>query len=386
MYNIKLMNKISEKGLKNFDDKYNYGEDIENPDALLVRSAKLHDYDFDKNTKAVVRAGAGVNNIPLDKCIEKGIVVFNTPGANANAVKELVISGLIMASRNLVQANRWVMDLPKDENIYTEVEKGKKKFAGNELIGKKIGVIGLGAIGINVANAALGLGMEVYGYDPFISIKNAWALNQQIERVTELEKLYEECDYISIHVPSNDSTKGFLNAESFSKMKDGVVVLNFARVNLVNADDLLKYLDEKVRVYVSDFVDLKLIDHPHTVFLPHLGASTSESETNCAKMAVRQVKSYLEDGNIENAISLPRVKQDRTAKYRLCIINKNIPNVLAFVSNILAKRDINIENMLNKGKGDYAYTIVDFNNKMTDEILEEIYSVPGIIKVRLLGE
>lgn len=383
MYNIKLLNKISKIGLDEFDENYNYGEDVTNEDAILVRSASLHDYDLNDNLKAIARAGAGVNNIPIEKCSEKGIVVFNTPGANANAVKELVLCALFLSSRKIVESIRWVDTLKDDQDIAKTAEKGKSNFVGPEIEGKTLGVIGLGAIGVNVANAAIKLGMKVKGYDPYIGVNAAWALSKHAKQAISLEDIYQDCDYITIHIPSNAETKGFLNQEAFAKMKDGVKILNFARGDLINNEDLLANVASgKVGKYISDFAAPELMGQENVIILPHLGASTPESEDNCAKMAVEEIREYLENGNIINSVNFPGVNQARASKTRLCIINKNVPNILANISKLFADHNLNIENMVNRSRGEYAYTLIDTNDEVRQDIIERIESAKGIINVR----
>jgi D-3-phosphoglycerate dehydrogenase len=383
MYKIKLLDKISNVGLDKFDKNYTYDKDLENEDAVIVRSANLHEYKINDNLKAIARAGAGVNNIPLDKCAAAGVVVFNTPGANANAVKELVLCGLLISSRKIVEAVDWAKDLDPEDDPAKKCEKGKKQFVGPEIAGKKLGVIGLGAIGIKVANAATDLEMDVYGYDPYISVKNAWSLNKQINPVTTVEEIYKNCDYISIHIPAIEKTKGFLNKEAFDQMKDGVKVINFARGSLVNNIDMAQALDSgKVGKYVSDFVAGELMGKENIIFIPHLGASTYESEENCASMAVDQLTDFLENGNIVNSVNFPRCVQARESKERICIINENIPNILASISTMFAKLGLNIENMVNRAKGDYAYTLIDTNDTVDESMLKKIAEIEGIIKVR----
>ena len=387
MYNIKLLNKISKVGLDDFDENYTYSEDMTNEDAILVRSASLHDYDFGKNLKAIARAGAGVNNIPIDKCSENGIVVFNTPGANANAVKELVLCALFLSSRKIVESIRWVDTLKDDENVAKTAEKGKSQFVGPEIEGKKLGIIGLGAIGVNVANAAVKLGMDVYGYDPFIGVNAAWALSKHVHQAKNVEDIYKECDYITIHVPSNKDTKGMINKDAFALMKNGVRILNFARGDLVNNKDLLvNVASGKISKYISDFAAPELIGRENIIILPHLGASTPESEDNCAKMAVNEIKEYLENGNIINSVNFPGVNQARVSKVRLCIINKNVPNILASISKLFADYNLNIENMVNRSRGEYAYTLIDTNDDVCKDIIEKIEASKGIISVRSIIE
>ena len=381
MYNIKLLNKISKIDV--FDENYSYNEEMVNEDAILVRSASLHEYDFGENLKAIARAGAGVNNIPINKCSEKGIVVFNTPGANANAVKELVLCALFLSSRKIIESIRWVDTLKDDQNVAKTAEKGKSNFVGPEIEGKTLGVIGLGAIGVNVANAAIKLGMKVKGYDPYIGVNAAWALSKHAKHAISLDEIYQECDYITIHIPSNSETKGFLNQDAFAQMKDGVKILNFARGDLVNNEDLLvNVANGKVGKYISDFAAPELIGQENIIILPHLGASTPESEDNCAKMAVKEVREYLENGNIINSVNFPDVNQARISKTRLCIINKNVPNILANISKLFADHNLNIENMVNRSRGEYAYTIIDTNDEVRQDIIERIESAKGIVSVR----
>ena len=378
--NIKLLNKIDDVGLKIFSNAYNVGEDITNEDGILVRSANLLETEFGENLKAIARAGAGVNNIPIDECAKKGIVVFNTPGANANAVKELTLCGLLLTSRKIIQGYEWAKTVK--DNYAKSIEKGKSAFAGHELYKKKLGVIGLGAIGANVANAALDFGMEVYGYDPYISIQGAWNLNHLVKHVTKLEDLYREVDYLTIHIPSLESTKGFLNKDAFKQMKDGVKVLNFARGDLINENDMIDAVKEgKVGSYITDFGSEKLCELENVICLPHLGASTAESEENCAIMAVHEMIDYLENGNITNSVNMPNIAEGWNTKVRVCIIHKNVPNMLAQFATEIGKDHINIENMYNKAKGDYAYTIIDTNDPVEEEIFKNISEV---IKVRIL--
>lgn len=347
MYKVKLMNKISSVGLDYFNEDYEYGETLENEDAILLRSASLHEYEFTKNVKAIARAGAGVNNIPVEKCSEKGIVVFNTPGANANAVKELVLCALFLSSRKIVESIEWVNALKDDENVGKTAEKGKSNFVGPEIEGKKLGVIGLGAIGVLVANAANKLGMEVYGYDPFMSVNSAWALSKHVRQAKDMDEIFKTCDYITVHVPSTKDTKGMLNKEKFALMKDGARLLNFARGDLVVNEDLLEAVESgKLSKYITDFASQELIGKDNIIVLPHLGASTPESEDNCAKMAVQELKDFLENGNIKNSVNFPAVNQPRESKVRLCITNKNMPNILARISKLFADHNLNIENMV----------------------------------------
>ena len=385
MYKVKLMNKISPVGLNNFTEEYEYSEDLVDEDAILLRSASLHDYDFPKNIKAIARAGAGVNNIPVEKCTEKGIVVFNTPGANANAVKELVICGLLLSSRKVVESIQWINTLGDDENIAKTAEKGKSNFVGPEIEGKTLGVIGLGAIGVQVANAAVKLDMKVFGYDPFMSVNSAWALSKHVKQAANMEEIFKTCDYITIHVPSTKDTKGMINKDMLDLMKDGTRLLNFARGDLVVTQDVVDAVESgKLGKYVTDFAAQELIGKDNIIVFPHLGASTPESEDNCARMAVDEVKDFLENGNIVNSVNFPRCVQPRESKVRLCITNKNMPNILARISKLFADHNLNIENMVNRAKGDYAYTLIDTNSDVRQDIIDRIEAAEGIINVRVI--
>ena len=382
MYNIKLLNKISPVGVGQFDDQYLVGEDVEKEDGVLVRSASMHEYELNDNLKAIARAGAGVNNIQLEKCSNEGIVVFNTPGANANAVKELVLCGLFLSSRKVVEWIDWVKTLKGNEDAAKLVEKGKSQFVGPEIEGRKLGIIGLGAIGVHVANAAIKLGMEVYGFDPYISVNAAWGMSKWVKNAQNVETIFSECDYITLHAPSTKETKGIINQESIAMMKDGVRILNFARGDLVNAQDVLTAIDSgKVAKYITDFATPDIIDHENVIVMPHLGASTPESEDNCARMAVKEIKDYLESGNIVNSVNFPTINEPRTTKYRICLIHKNVPNMLAQFATLLANQEINIENMVNKAKDDYAYTIIDTNDVVGTK---EFESLENVIKVRVV--
>lgn len=380
---IRLANRIDENGLNLFDDSYEYCEDMTQEDAILVRSASLHDADFPDSLLAIARAGAGVNNIPIDQCTEKGIAVFNTPGANANAVKELTLCSLFLASRDVKGGILWTDSISKEDDYSKAVEKGKNAFIGPEITGKKLGVIGLGAIGVLVANDAVKLGMDVYGYDPYISVNSAWALSKWVKHVTNLNELLSECDYITLHMPANDQTKGIINKNSISLMKDGVRIINLARGELVSEADLISALNEgKISRYVTDFGSYELLHTKNTVCYPHLGASTPESEENCALMAVKELKDYLENGNITNSVNLPSVSEARTTSHRICIIHKNVPNMLARLTSIIGGSGINIENLVNKARGDVAYTMIDTNSDVDKKALNE---VENIIRVRVLG-
>lgn len=367
-------------------DDYEMASEFSAPDAILVRSAKMHDMDFSSSLKAIGRAGAGVNNIPLDKCTEKGIVVFNTPGANANAVKELVIASMLLSSRNLVEGINWGKTLVgKGSEVPKLVEKGKSNFVGPELQGKTLGVIGLGAIGMLVANAAEALGMRVIGFDPYISIDSAWALSKNVEKAISLDSLLSEADFLSLHIPLLDTTKGFINKSKFEVMKDGVRILNFARGGLVNVKDLFASFDSgKVAAFVTDFPDEELLKNDKVVGIPHLGASTPESESNCAVMAVDQVKDFLENGNIKNSVNFPNIGMARNGGYRLIIANKNIPKMVGNITAVLADEDINIADMMNKHRNEIAYNIIDIDGEISDEQVQKIRDIEGVIMVRLL--
>lgn len=386
MYKIKTYNKISKSGLEVFDDKYTIGDEVENADGAIVRSASLHDTQFPKSLLAIARAGAGTNNIPIDDCTSKGIVVFNTPGANANAVKELVIAGMLIGSRRVISAIEWAKTLKGEgENVSKLVEKGKSAFTGPELKGKKLGVIGLGAIGVLVANAANHLGMKVYGYDPYLSVNSAWNLTHNAVHIYDIKDIFEKCDYITLHVPLTDSTKNLINADAIAKMKDGVRIMNFARGGLVNSADVIAALQSgKIASYVTDFPSDDLLGVDGVVAIPHLGASTPESEDNCAQMAASELIDYIENGNITNSVNLPEITLPRSGKYRICVIHKNIPNMITSITGIVATNNINIENMLNKSRGDYAYTMVDVSDVDADHIIEKLEEIDEVIKARVI--
>ncbi len=386
MYNVLTLNKISETGIKNFTSDYKCSDDIKNPDAILVRSASMHETEFAPETLAVARAGAGVNNIPIEECAKNGIVVFNTPGANANAVKELVLCGLLLSSRKIVPAIEWVKaTLKDDDNFSKSVEKGKSAFAGPEIKGKKLGVIGLGAIGVLVANAAQSLGMEVYGYDPYLSVDAAWNLSRSVKHVTNLDDIFASCDYITLHVPLTDSTRGVINTISIAKMKDSVRILNFARGELVETNDIIKALsDGKVAAYVTDFGNPALLDANGVIVLPHLGASTPESEDNCAVMAVNEIVDYLENGNITHSVNYPSVSVPRSGKTRITILHKNVPNVISNISAAVANENINIDNMVNKSRGEFAYTMLDTDTDVSADAIAAIKALDNIIRVRVI--
>lgn len=386
MVNYKCLNPIATVGLDLFTDDYKQIDSIEEAEAVLVRSASMHEMDLPSNLKAIARAGAGVNNIPLDKCAEEGIVVFNTPGANANGVKELVVAGLMLASRNVVGGINWVQSIKDDPDVAKLVEKGKSKFAGKEIQGKKIGVIGLGAIGVLVANAANRLGMEVYGCDPYLSLEHAWSLSEDIKYVKTREEIYQTCDYITVHVPLLQDTEEMINKDTIAIMKDGVVILNFARDLLVNDDDIEAALKSgKVSNYVTDFPNAKTAGMEGVIAIPHLGASTEESEDNCAIMAVKQLKAYMETGTIKNSVNYPNCDAGALPSgKRITINHKNIPNMLTQFTGVLASENINISNLINKSKGNYAYTVIDIEEELSATIEGEINEIEGVLKVRVL--
>ena len=381
MYNILKLNKIAEVGTSRLGENYNCVDECSNPDAILVRSASMHEYEMPESLLAIARAGAGVNNIPLDKCSQKGICVFNTPGANANAVMELVIAGLLMSSRKLVAGIEWEKTLKDDDNVLKTVEKGKSQFVGPEIKGKTIGVVGLGAIGILVANAARALHMNVIGYDPYLSVEAALKLSRHVATVNSLDEIYANCDYITLHIPQNDATKGMINAESIAKMKDGVRILNFARDGLVVSSDIKKGLEEnKIAAYVTDFATKDLIGVENVIALPHLGASTPESEDNCAIMAADEIKQYLELGNVKNSVNFPNISMPKTGDVRFCVFHENTPKIISKLLEVIGG---NVENMENKSRGNYAYTIIDATDVNADAE-EAIKTFDGIIRVRVI--
>lgn len=383
---VNCLNPIAACGLDMLGDNYEITENTNEAEAILVRSAGMHDMDLPKSLLAVARAGAGVNNIPLDACAEKGIVVFNTPGANANGVKELVIASLLLAARDITGGIKWCQDNKDDENIAKSGEKAKKAFAGTEIKGKKLGIIGLGAIGVLVANAANRLGMDVYGCDPYLSVEHALNMSRDVTMVKTNEELYEMCDYLTVHVPLLDSTKGMFNKEAFDKMKDGVVLLNFSRDTLVNEDDIKVALESgKVAKYVVDFPNPTTVKLPNTTVTPHLGASTQESEDNCAKMAVSEIRDFMENGNIKNSVNYPNCNAGvcQTAG-RITIAHKNVPNMLSQFTTLFSKDGVNIENMVNKSRGNFAYTILDICSDSTDEVVKELEALDGVIRVRVI--
>ncbi len=381
---IATLNKISEIGLKELKPAYEISDDLAGAAGVLVRSAAMHDMEFGDELHAIARAGAGVNNIPVDRCADEGIVVFNTPGANANAVKELVLAGLLMSSRDLIGGNAWAKTLTED--VAKAVEKGKGMFAGCEIAGKTLGVIGLGAIGAQVANTALNLGMKVIGYDPFISIDGAWRISKNVVHATELKQIYENCDYITIHVPLTPDTKGFINNETISQMKQGVVILNYARAALVSDEDIKAALSSgKVRRYVTDFPDGDIASYPGVIAFPHLGASTEESEENCAYMAAIQLKNYLENGIIKNSVNYPEMTCARIpGQKRVVVLHKNIPTMLSQISGEFSKLSLNIDNMQNRSKKEYACTVLDVAGDIPSETEAALKAIDGVIRVRIL--
>lgn len=384
MKNILLLNKIAGVGLEKLDkNKYNFGETVENPEGIMVRSAVMHDMEVPESLLAVARAGAGVNNIPVDEYAKKGIVVFNTPGANANGVKELTICSLFLASRDIVGGVEWAKTLKED--VAKSVEKGKSKFAGFEIKGKTLGVVGLGAIGGLVANAAVKLGMEVVGCDPYLSIEAAWNLDHHVSKAATYEEIFRTCDYITLHVPATPQTKNMINAESLALMKDGVRIINLSRADLVNAADIKAALASgKVASYITDFPTDDIIGVPGVVAIPHLGASTEESENTCAIMAARELDDYLTNGNIKNSVNYPAVSMARSGKARICLLHGNIPAMLSQITSTISENGINIENLMNKSRGDVAYTVIDVSEDISSEAIERISAIEGIIKVRII--
>ena len=386
MYKYTCLNPIADVGLNLFSADYEKVDDVKDADAALVRSASVHDMDLGDKVVAIARAGAGVNNIPLDACAEKGIVVFNTPGANANGVKELVLAAMLYASRDLVGGIEWVQNNKDDANIAKTAEKEKKNFAGTEISGKKLGVIGLGAIGVLVANAASNLGMEVYGYDPYISVNAAWSLSGTVKHITNIDDIYKECDFITIHVPLLDNTKKMVNADAIAKMKPNVIVLNFARDLLVDEEAMVAALEEgKVKHYVTDFANPTVAGKKGCIVTPHLGASTAESEDNCAIMAVREIRDYLENGNIVHSVNYPDCSMGAcTTAGRIAILHKNVKGMIGQYTSVLGDADINVADMTNKGKGEYAYALLDLDSPVTDEVVEKLKSIDGVLKVRII--
>ena len=386
MYQYHCLNAISNVGLEVFNEKYTKVETMEDADAVLVRSAAMHDMELGKNLKVIARAGAGVNNIPLTKCADHGVVVFNTPGANANAVKELVVAGMFLASRDIIGGANWVQSERMNEDIARLTEKEKKRFAGHELYGKKLGVIGLGAIGVQVANTAIHLGMDVYGYDPYISVKAAWSLSKHIHHSNSVEEIYKQCDFITIHVPLLDSTKEMITKKAISMMKDGVVVMNVARDLLVDEKDMIEALaDGKVKHYVTDFPNTTVAGVKNAIVTPHLGASTEEAEDNCAAMAANEIRNFLENGNIVNSVNFPNCDMGVAGEFpRLSICHKNIKNMLNQFTDIFTDEDINIEHMTNASRGDYAYSMFDLSMVPSEEALDKLSSIEGVLKVRVI--
>lgn len=386
MFKYFCLNPIAGVGLEKFNDRYVKTESVEEADGILVRSAAMHDMELPDNLLAIARAGAGVNNIPLDKCAEKGIVVFNTPGANANGVKELVIAGMLLAARDVVGGIEWVKENRSDENVGKTAEKAKKSFAGTEIEGKKLGIVGLGAIGVKVANVAKHLGMEVYGYDPYVSVDAAWNLSRDVKHVLNVEDIYAECDYITIHVPLMDSTKGMIGKEAIDQMKDGVILLNFARDLLVDEEAVLEGIKSgKVRKYVSDFPNAVTAGQEGCIVIPHLGASTEESEDNCAVMAVKELKNYLENGNIVNSVNYPNCDMGICVQAgRVAIFHKNIANMITKFTACFGDNGINISDMMNKSKGEVAYTMLDIETPASEDIIKKLQSFDGVFRVRVV--
>jgi len=387
MYRIKTFNKISPVGLNHFDpDLYAVSDEMTEEQGILVRSAKLHDYDFPADLQGIARAGVGVNNIPLDRCSEAGIAVFNTPGANANAVKELVLCAMLMGSRDIPGSIRWVHEqVDAGVDVSTVVEKGKSAFIGPELYRKSLGVIGLGAIGSLVANMAVTLGMDVYGYDPYLSVDTALRLDRHIHVVKDITELYKRADYITIHIHFTDKTKNMINAEAISHMKRGVRFINLARGEIVDDEAMLSALDTgRVAAYITDFPNNRIVEAPHVIAMPHLGATTPESEQNCAVMAVKELRDYLENGNTRNSVNLPDVYMDRSGVQRMCIIHKNVPAMLANITTLLSKDNVNVENLSNKSRGDYAYTMVDLGTKVDQTVIDDVKNLANVIRVRVI--
>ena len=386
MYRYHCLNPIAQTGIELFDENYTKTETIDEADAVLVRSAGMHEMKFDKNLKAITRAGAGVNNIPLEQCAENGIVVFNTPGANANGVKELVIAGMLLAARDVIGGINWVQEHEEDGNLAKAAEKAKKAFAGTELDGKKLGVIGLGAIGVLVANAAVHLGMEVYGYDPYVSVDAAWRLSRNIHHAKTVDELYKDCDYITIHVPALPDTKGMINKDAIGLMKKGVVVLNFARDVLVDSEAMVDALvSGAVKRYVTDFPTPEIAGVKGAIVIPHLGASTEESEENCARMAVKELRDYLENGNIKNSVNYPACDMGvKEAGNRITILHKNIPNMIGQLTAVLAQENMNISLMTNKSRKEYAYTMIDVEAEVPEAVEKKLETIEGVLKVRVI--
>ena len=386
MFQYTCLNPIAQVGLDVFTEEYKKTEEFADADAVLVRSAAMHDMEFSDKLAAIARAGAGVNNIPLDKCTEKGIVVFNTPGANANGVKEMVISGMLLAARDIVGGISWVTENAADENISKLMEKAKKNFAGTEIKGKKLGVIGLGAIGVLVANAANRMGMQVFGVDPYLSVQNALNINRDVTVLKSYDELYEQCDYITVHVPFLEDTKGMINKEALDKMKDGVVILNFARDLLVNDEDMKAALESgKVAKYVTDFPNPAVMQMPNVIATPHLGASTEESEDNCAVMAANELREFLENGNIVNSVNYPKCDAGIcSTEGRITVAHKNMPKMLNQFTNIISAEGINIDHMTNKSRGEYSYCVFDIDSASSQELADKLAAISGVLKVRIV--
>ena len=387
MFRIKTLNKIASVGLAQLDKgRFVVEDDCTNPDGILVRSAKMHDYEFPEALRAIARAGAGTNNIPIDRCSEAGIVVFNSPGANANAVKEEVIFAMLAASRHMFEANEWAKrEAASGADVLTTMEKAQSQFAGPEIFGKTLGIIGLGAIGAKVADAALGLGMNIVGYDPYLSVHAALSLDRRVDVVSNLDDLLKVSDYITIHVPLNDSTRNTIDAAAIAKMKGDVRIINLARNGLVDEEALIPALESgRVAAYVTDFPDNRIANAAGVIALPHLGASTPESEDNCAIMAAHELQDYLENGNITNSVNMPAVSMERSGEARICVIHHNIPNTLAQITSIVSGAGMNVENLANKSRKDYAYTMLDVNGKVADAMVEQIKGIEGVIRVRVM--
>ncbi len=386
MFKYHCLNPISHAGLEQLDEHYVNTDEAKEADAILVRSAKMHDMEFGRNLKLIARAGAGVNNIPLDRCAEEGIVVFNTPGANANGVKEIVIAGMLLAARDIIGGINWVQEYEEDGDIAKITEKKKKAFAGTEIQGKKLGVIGLGAIGVLVANAAVNLGMDVYGYDPYLSVDAAWKLSRHIHHAKTVDELYNQCDYITIHVPATEDTKGMIDKNAIGLMKKGVVILNFARDILVNQEDIVDALvSGKVRCYVTDFPTKEIVGVKGSIVIPHLGASTEESEDNCAKMAASELRDFLENGNIHHSVNYPDCDMGKkSSAARITVLHRNVPKMLGQFTGILAEEGINISLMTNKSRNEYAYTMIDVDAAVPAEVENKISEVDGVLRVRIL--
>ena len=386
MTKVKLLNKIAPKGAAVFDrSAYELGADIDAPDAIMVRSAVMHDMVFDKNLLAIARAGAGVNNIPVDRCAKEGIVVFNTPGANANGVKELAVAALMLASRDIVGGIKWAESLTGEPDVAKAVESGKSKFAGCEVLGKTLGVIGLGAIGGLVANTARELGMNVIGCDPFLTVNAAWSLSRAVQHAESYEDIYKNSDYITLHIPATKDTKGIINRDTLSKMRDGVRIINLSRADLVNAEDMKDaLLSGKVKAYVTDFPTAATLNVPGVINIPHLGASTEESEDNCAVMAARELVEFIESGNIKNSVNYPAVSIPHTGAARICLMHLNVAGMLSKITDIISAKGINIENLSNGSKGDFAYTIVDLGVSLPDGIVDSLEAIDGMIRVRAI--